>query len=163
MMTEKLTSTQGVLELHPKGFGFLRNPARQYVAQPGDAYVPAPLIQRYSLREGMLVAGPTEAAARGSGPRLTTVEQIENAEPGKYRRRNFDDLTPIDPRKQIVLETTPDRITTRVMDLLTPVGMGQRGLLVAPPRTGKTVLLQHMAEAVATNYPDLHLIVLLVD
>ena len=70
MMTENLTTTQGILELHPKGFGFLRNPARHYVAQPGDAYVPAPLIQRYSLREGLLVTGPTEPATRGSGPRL---------------------------------------------------------------------------------------------
>jgi len=163
MMTENLTTTQGVLELHPKGFGFLRNPARHYVAQPGDAYVPAPLIQRYSLREGLLVTGPTEPATRGSGPRLMTVEQIENAEPGKYKRRNFDDQTPIDPTQHIVLETTQERLTTRVMDLLTPVGKGQRGLLVAPPRTGKTVLLQHIAEAVAEKHPDMHLMVLLVD
>jgi transcription termination factor Rho len=164
MMTENVTTTtQGVLELHPKGFGFLRNPARHYVAQPGDAYVPAPLIQRYSLREGLLVTGPTEPATRGSGPRLTTVEQIENAEPGQYKRRNFDDLTPIDPTQHIVLETTQERLTTRVMDLLTPVGKGQRGLLVAPPRTGKTVLLQHIAEAVAEKHPDMHLMVLLVD
>jgi transcription termination factor Rho len=161
--TENATSTQGVLELHPKGFGFLRNPARHFVAQPGDAYVPAPLIQRYSLREGLLVTGPTEPATRGSGPRLTMVERIENAEPGQYKRRNFDDLTPIDPTKHIVLETTQERLTTRVIDLLTPVGKGQRGLIVAPPRTGKTVLLQHIAEAVAEKHPDMHLMVLLVD
>lgn len=163
MTTEKATGTQGVLELHPKGYGFLRNPARFYVATPGDAYVPAPLIQRFALREGLLVAGPTEAASRGSGPRLTRVERIEGDSPDQYRRRNFDDLTPIDPRRHLALETTPDRLTTRVMDLLTPVGMGQRGLIVAPPRTGKTILLQHIAEAVATNYPDVHLMVLLID
>jgi transcription termination factor Rho len=163
MMTEKLTTTQGVLELHPKGFGFLRNPVRHYVAHPGDAYVPAPLINRFSLREGLLVAGPTEAASRGSGPRLTSVERIENGAPDEYRRRNFDDLTPIDPREHIILETTQDRLTTRAIDLMTPVGKGQRGLIVAPPRTGKTVLLQHMAEAVATRYPEMHLVVLLID
>ncbi len=163
MMTEKATSTQGVLELHPKGFGFLRNPARYYAAQPGDAFVPAPLIQRHALREGMLVAGPIEAAVRGTGPRLTTVERIEDADPAQFLRRNFDDLTPIDPYRPIVLETTPERLTTRVMDLLTPIGMGQRGLIVAPPRTGKTVLLQHIAEAVSTNYPQIHLMLLLID
>ncbi|MFL5342665.1 MAG: transcription termination factor Rho [Gemmataceae bacterium] len=162
-MVTELATSQGVLELHPKGFGFLRNPVRHYVAQPGDAYVPAPLIHRYSLREGLLVAGPTEAALRGNGPRLKAVEQIEGGTPDAFRRRNFDDLTPIDPTKHIVLETTPDRLTTRVMDLLTPIGKGQRGLIVAPPRTGKTVLLQHMAEAVAINHPDMHLIVLLID
>ncbi|MCX7701241.1 MAG: transcription termination factor Rho, partial [Gemmataceae bacterium] len=118
MMTEKATSTQGVLELHPRGFGFLRNPARYYLAQPGDAFVPAPLIQRHALREGMLVAGPIEAAVRGTGPRLTTVERIEDSDPSQFQRRNFDELTPIDPHRPIVLETTPDRLTTRVMDLL---------------------------------------------
>ncbi len=163
MTTDNLTNSQGILEMHPKGFGFLRNPARHYVAQPGDAYVPAPLIQRYSLREGLLVAGPTEAALRGSGPRLTTIEHIEGDVPDRYRRRNFDDLTPIDPREHIALETTADRLTTRVMDLLTPVGKGQRGLIVAPPRTGKTILLQHIAEAVAERYPEMHLVVLLID
>jgi transcription termination factor Rho len=163
MTIDKSNSTQGVLELHPKGFGFLRNPARHYAAQPGDAYVPAPLIQRFRLQEGLLVGGPVEAAHRGNGPRLASLESIEGAQPDQYRRRNFDDLTPIDPREQIVLETTQDRLTTRVMDMLTPIGKGQRGLLVAPPRTGKTVLLQHIAEAVASKYPDVHLMVLLVD
>jgi len=163
MTTEKATATQGVLEMHPKGYGFLRNPARMYAAQPSDAYVPAPMIQRYALREGLMLAGPTESATRGSGPRLLKIERIENDAPERYQRRNFDDLTPIDPREHVILETTPDRLTTRVIDLLTPVGMGQRGLIVAPPRTGKTVLLQHIAEAVATKYPDMHLMVLLID
>src|SRR5207237_2130215 len=94
LMVTELATSQGVLELHPKGFGFLRNPVRHYVAQPGDAYVPAPLIHRYSLREGLLVAGPTEAALRGNGPRLTAIEQIEGGAPDSLRRRNFDELTP---------------------------------------------------------------------
>src|SRR5262245_13214057 len=108
---EKSATTQGVLELHPKGFGFLRNPSRHYLAQPSDAYVPAPLIQRFSLREGLLVAGRVEANGRGSGPRLAAVEHIEGAQPEQFRRRNFDDLTPIDPREPLVLETTAERLT----------------------------------------------------
>jgi transcription termination factor Rho len=156
-------TTQGVLELHPKGFGFLRNPARHYAAQPADAYVPGPLIQRFGLREGLLVAGPTEAAKKGSGPRLARVEHIEGQAPDKYSRRNFDDLTPIDPHDQITLETGAEPLTTRVMDLLTPIGKGQRGLIVAPPRTGKTILLQHIAQAVVRNHPEMHLMMLLID
>jgi transcription termination factor Rho len=154
---------QGVLELHPKGFGFLRNPSRHYAAQPADAYVPAPLVQKFHLQEGLLIAGPTEATHRGNGPRLARVEQIEGEAPEKYARRNFDDLTPVDPHEQIVLETGPEPLTTRVMDLLTPIGKGQRGLIVAPPRTGKTILLQHIAQAVSVNHPEMHLIMLLID
>src|SRR5947209_16908205 len=105
VMSQDKQTVQGVLELHPKGFGFLRNPARQYAAQPADPYVSAPLIQRFGLREGQMVAGPTEFAKRGAGPRLAKVLQLEGEEPEKYSRRNFDDLTPIDPHEQIVLET----------------------------------------------------------
>ncbi len=156
-------SAQGVLELHPKGFGFLRNPARFYSAQPADPYVPGPLIQRLGLREGWLLSGPTEANNKGTGPRLTRVENIEGEAPENLQRRNFDDLTAIDPHEQIVLETEAEPLTTRVMDLLTPIGKGQRGLIVAPPRTGKTVLLQHIAQAVSRNHPEMHLIMLLID
>ncbi|HJT79462.1 MAG TPA: transcription termination factor Rho, partial [Gemmataceae bacterium] len=112
---------------------------------------------------GLLIAGPTEAAHRGSGPRLARVELIEGEAPDKYTRRNFDDLTPVDPHEQIVLETGAEPLTTRVMDLLTPIGKGQRGLIVAPPRTGKTILLQHIAQAVSVNHPEMHLIMLLID
>jgi transcription termination factor Rho len=156
-------SVQGVLELHPKGFGFLRNPTRHYAAQAADPYVPAPLVQKFRLREGLLIAGPTELARKGNGPRLARVEHIEGEAPDKYSRRNFDDLTPVDPHDQIVLETGREPLTTRVMDLLTPIGKGQRGLIVAPPRTGKTILLQHIAQAVATNHPEMVLIMLLID
>ncbi len=154
---------QGVLELHPKGFGFLRNPKRHYMAEPADPYVPAPLVQKLGLREGQLIAGPTEANGRGSGPRLSRVVHIEGEAPDKFPRRNFDDLTPVAPHEQIVLETGAEPLTTRVMDLLTPIGKGQRGLIVAPPRTGKTILLQHIAQAVTKNHPELHLIMLLID
>jgi transcription termination factor Rho len=157
------SSVQGVLELHPKGYGFLRNAARSYSPQPADPYVPAPLIQKFKLREGTQVSGPIEGARRGAGPRLLRIEHIEGLLPDKYPRRDFDDLTPIDPHEQIVLETGAEPLTTRVMDLLTPIGKGQRGLIVAPPRTGKTILLQHIAQAVAKNHPEMHLMMLLVD
>src|SRR5215469_15756155 len=157
------TAAEGVLELHTKGFGFLRNPARHYAAQSADVYVGAPLIQRLKLREGMLLTGPVESGRKGSGPRLLRVETIEGIAPDKYPRRNFDDLTPIDPHEQIILETGTEPLTTRVMDLLTPIGKGQRGLIVAPPRTGKTILLQHIAQAVVQNHPEMILIVLLID
>src|SRR5437588_268303 len=156
-------SVQVVLELHPKGYGFLRNAARNYTAQQADPYVPTPLIQKMGLREGLLLTGPVEPAKRGSGPRLAKIAQIENATPDQYRPRKFDDLTPIDPHEQIRLETGREPLTTRVMDLLAPIGKGQRGLIVAPPRTGKTILLQHIAQAVATNHPEMVLIMLLID
>jgi transcription termination factor Rho len=162
-MSHDQHQAQGVLELHPKGFGFLRNPARHYAAQPADPYVSAPLIQKFGLREGLLVSGPTEMAKKGAGPRLARVDHLEGEAPDKYAKRNFDDLTPIDPHERIILETGPEPLTTRVMDLLAPIGKGQRGLIVAPPRTGKTVLLQHIAQAVTRNHPEMHLMMLLVD
>ena len=155
--------TQGVLEVQPQGHGILRNPARNYLDQPSDPFVPAPLIKKFSLRDGILVGGPLEPGRQGNRPRLRSIEQIEGADPHGFARREWDELTPIDPHEHIVLETTSDMITTRVMDLFTPIGKGQRGLIVAPPRTGKTVLLQHIAQAVAINHPEMHLIVLLID
>jgi transcription termination factor Rho len=163
LMARDDQAIQGILEMHPKGYGFLRNPSRDYAAQQADAYVPGPLIQKLGLREGLLLAGPVESARKGTGPRLSRIERIEGQAPEQYRARKFDDLTPIDPHEQIVLETGPQPLTTRVMDLLTPIGKGQRGLIVAPPRTGKTILLQHIAKAVAENHPEMHLIMLLID
>jgi transcription termination factor Rho len=160
-MTDQLV--HGVLELHPKGYGFLRNPAKHYASQAGDPYVSTQLLKQFDLREGMLLAGPIESQKKGSGPRLVKVQSIEGLAPDQYPRRNFDRLTPIDPHEQIVLETSREPLTTRVMDLLTPIGKGQRGLIVAPPRTGKTILLQHIAQAVAKNHPEMHLMMLLID
>src|SRR5262249_23768970 len=162
-MSRDNSAAQGVLELHPKGYGFLRNPARNYAAQPADPYVPAPLIQKQGLREGVLLAGPVEANRKGTGPRLLEVRSIEGVEPAKYPRRNFDALPPTDPHARIVLEPGREPLTTRVMDMLPPIGKGQRGLLVAPPRTGKTILLQHIAQAVAANHPEMHVMMLLID
>jgi transcription termination factor Rho len=154
---------QGILELHPKGYGFLRDRAKNYVAQPADPFVTQQLLQKYQLRAGLLVAGPTEPNPRGNGPRLKDVQTIEGMPPAQFPRRNFDELTPIDPHERIRLETGKEPLTTRVMDLLTPIGKGQRGLIVAPPRTGKTILLQHLAQAVAKNHPEMHIMMLLID
>jgi transcription termination factor Rho len=155
---------QGILELHPKGYGFLRNPAKNYVAQPADPFVDKQTIEKYKLREGLLLAGPTEPGQRGStGPRLKDVVTIEGLPPDKFVQRNFDEMTPIDPHERLRLETGKEPLTMRVMDLLTPIGKGQRGLIVAPPRTGKTILLQHLAQAVAKNHPEMHTIMLLID
>jgi transcription termination factor Rho len=162
-MTAEDQSVQGVLEMHPRGFGFLRSTTRGYATGQTDAYVSAPLIQKHRLREGLLLGGPVEPPRKGSGPRLARVEEIEGQPVDRFTSRTFDDLTPVDPSEQIVLETSGGPLTTRVMDLLTPIGKGQRGLIVAPPRSGKTVLLQHIAAAVATNHPEMHLIVLLID
>jgi len=163
-MSEPRSLAHGVLEMHPKGYGFLRSPARHYAPVPADAYVSGQLVDRYHLAEGVHLAGPLEPPRRGTtGPRLATIERIEGGDPAAFRRRNWDELTAVDPTKWLQLETGPEPLTTRVMDMFTPVGMGQRGLIVAPPRTGKTVLLQHIAQAVIKNHPKMHLMVLLVD
>ncbi|MFO0825416.1 MAG: hypothetical protein U0792_20235 [Gemmataceae bacterium] len=163
-MSDPRTTAQGVLELHPKGYGFLRNPARHYAPTPTDAYVSGQLIDKFQLAEGLHLSGPLEPVRRGStGPRLATIEQIEREDAKQFRRRNWDELTAVDPTKWVRLETGPEPLTTRVMDMFTPIGMGQRGLIVAPPRSGKTVLLQHIAQAVIKNHPAMYLMVLLVD
>jgi transcription termination factor Rho len=163
-MSSENGSAQGILEIHPKGYGFLRDAGRSYAARQADPYVPAALIGKLGLREGLLLRGPVESERKGpGGPRLTRVEGIEGLPAERFTQRNFDDLTPIDPHEPVRLETGREPLTTRVMDLLTPIGKGQRGLIVAPPRTGKTVLLQHIAQAVTKNHPEMHLIVLLVD
>ncbi len=158
------TTVSGVLEMHSKGHGYLRDPKKSYAVKPTDPFVPIDLIRHFGLRPGMLVSGPLGAAQRGqTGPRLVNLEAIEGGDPKTFRTRKWDDLTAVDPSKWIQLETGAQPLTTRVMDLFTPIGMGQRGLLVAPPRSGKTVLLSHIASAVAQNYPEMVLIMLLVD
>lgn len=158
-----MTAVTGILELHQKGYGFLRNPAKNYAAQPSDPFVDQRVIQKYKLRAGMEISGETERNPRGNGPRLKDVATIDGFAPDKYPRRVFDEMTPIDPHQRIKLEFGKEPLTTRVMDLLTPIGKGQRGLIVAPPRTGKTILLQHLAHAVAKNHPEMKIIMLLID
>lgn len=161
---EVLTPVQGTLEFHPKGYGFLRDPKAGYVSQDSDPFVSGTLIEKYGLREGVHVTGEFASGGRGQGPRLRSVQTIEGRLPEHYLTvKKFDDLTPINPFQQIRLETGPTPITMRVMDLLCPIGKGQRALLVAPPRSGKTMLLQEIADSVSKNYPDIYLIVLLID
>ena len=154
----------GVLELNPKGYGFLRDPARNFKVSGTDVYVGSPFMTRFSLRQGVRLTGVFESRGDGEGPRLAELTEIEGRKPAEYLGlNNFDERTPIDPHERIRLETDATPLEMRVMDLLTPIGKGQRGLIVAPPRTGKTILLQQIAAAVARNHPELHLIVLLVD
>lgn len=152
----------GVLELTPKGYGFLRQRERMYAQLPNDPFVSADFIRQYGLREGMYMKGIAQKGPRG--PQITSIEEVNGRAPEAMRDMPlFEELKAINPNKKIQLETRKDRFTTRVIDMFTPVGRGQRGLIVAPPRAGKTTLLQHIAEAVVENHPSMHLMILLVD
>jgi transcription termination factor Rho len=153
---------EGIIEISGKGFGFLRDAKRNFVQTPQDIFVTPEIVRRFQLRDGMWIYGETRRGNRG--PQLTRLLKINDDEPTKYQDlRPFEELTTINPNERIKLETGSDRYTTRVMDLMTPLGKGQRGLIVAPPRTGKTTLLQHIADAVVKNHPEMKLIILLVD
>lgn len=155
----------GTLETLNEGFGFLRSAANNYLQCPEDVYVSQQQIRRHGLRTGDLVEGPLrEPRDRDRFFALSSVSLI-NGLPVEQAKRiaHFEYLTPVFPNRRILLETERNEYSTRVMDLFTPVGFGQRGLIVAPPRTGKTVLLQKIANAISTNYPDVELIVLLID
>ena len=162
---ENISGTiEGVLELHPKAYGFIRDPKSNYKAQDSDAFVSSSLIEKHNLREGILIRGEVGPGTRGQGPRLKSIETIDGRTVEEYMQiKSFDELTPINSFEQIKLETGPMPITMRIMDMLTPIGKGQRALVVAPPRTGKTMLLQDIAEAVSTNHPEIRLMVLLID
>lgn len=157
-------SVTGVLELHPKGYGFIRSPDNNYASESTDAFVPSSLIDKHGLREGIMITGGVGPGSRGQGPRLKSIETIDDNTLEEYQKiRRFDELTAVNPNQQIRLETGPQPVTMRVMDLLTPIAKGQRALIVAPPRTGKTMLLQQIANSVSTNHPEIKLIVLLID
>ncbi len=161
---ESLQPGQGMLELHPNGYGFLRSPENNYDRVRSDPFVPGTMIDKYALREGLMISGMVQRARKQQGPRLREITDVDGMPPDQYVNvKTFDELTPINPESWLRLETGPQPLTTRMMDLLTPLGRGQRALIVAPPRTGKTILLQHIANGVSTNYPDVKLIVLLVD
>ncbi len=159
-----LEEDSGVLEMHPNGYGFLRNPSNNYARERSDPFVPANLVEKYRLREGVLIHGQIQHQRKQQGPRLKEVIDIDGLEPERYLDvKPFDSLTPINPEEWLQLETGAEPISARVMDLLTPLGKGQRALIVAPPRSGKTVLLQQISHAVSENHPDIKLIVLLID
>ena len=154
----------GVLELHPNGYGFLRNPENNYLRERTDPFVPGTMIEKFALREGVIVRGIVQHGRGKQGPRIKEIETVNGMSPEEYTHvKNFDQLTPINPESWLPLETGPEPLTTRVMDLLTPLGRGQRALIVAPPRTGKTIMLQHISQAITANHPDITLVVLLVD
>jgi transcription termination factor Rho len=156
---------EGVLEVLPDGYGFLRNTDYNYLSSSDDIYVSPSQIRRFGLRTGNIVSGqirPPKDSEKYFA--LLRVEAINYEDPDLLSDKIvFSDLTPLHPEKRFILETTADELNMRIIDLVTPVGKGQRGLIVAPPRTGKTILLQKMANAISTNHPDVRLIVLLID
>ncbi|MBD1400662.1 transcription termination factor Rho [Pelovirga terrestris] len=156
---------EGVLEILPDGFGFLRAPDANYLPGPDDIYISPSQIRRFALRTGDTVSGQIRPPKEGERYfALLKVSEVNFENPVKMREKTFfDNLTPLYPEERLILETSPDNKATRVMDLLAPIGKGQRGLIVAPPRTGKTVLLQNIANSIATNHPEVFLIVLLID
>ena len=156
---------EGTLEILPDGFGFLRSPDYHYLSCPDDIYVSPSQIRRFGLRNGASVAGqirPPKESERYFA--LLRVEAINGEDPAKLSTRvYFDDLTPLHPDRRIAMETTPEEIAMRVVDLVVPIGFGQRGLIVSPPRAGKTILLQKMAKSVLANYPEASVFMLLID
>jgi transcription termination factor Rho len=156
---------EGTLEILPDGFGFLRSPDYHYLSCPDDIYVSPSQIRRFGLKNGCSVSGqirPPKENERYFA--LLRVEAINLQDPNVMQNKvDFDDLTPLHPNKRIVMEADPEDISTRVVDMMTPIGFGQRGLIVSPPRAGKTILLQKMARSVLKNYPDAYVIMLLID
>ncbi len=152
----------GILEIHDKGYGFLRRPERGSAPTPQDVFVPPDMIKRNGLRDGVQLSGIS--IANGRGPQLVELQQINERAIDIYRDQlPFEELTTINPNRWIRLETRADRLSARVMDLMTPIGHGQRGLIVSSPRSGKTMLMQAIAEAVLTNSPDTLLMIVLID
>ncbi len=156
---------EGTLEILPDGFGFLRSPDYHYLACPDDIYVSPSQIRRFGLRNGMSVAGqirPPKESERYFA--LLRIEAINGDDPARLSSNVFfDDLTPLHPDRRIQLETTSEELSTRIVDLIVPIGFGQRGLIVSPPRAGKTILMQKMAKAVLANYPEAFVFMLLID
>jgi transcription termination factor Rho len=155
----------GVLEILPDGFGFLRAPDYNYLPGPDDIYVSPSQIRRFNLRTGDTISGQIRPPKEGERYfALLKVELVNFEDPAVARDKIlFDNLTPLYPDNRLCLETEKNNFSARVMDLMTPIGMGQRGLIVAAPRTGKTMLLQNIANSIATNHPEVVLIVLLID
>ncbi len=156
---------EGALEILPDGFGFLRSPDYSYIPGPDDIYVSPSQIRKFGLRTGDTICGHVRPPKEGERYfALLKVESVNGESPeDAYRRINFDNLTPLHPNERIRLETTQDETAMRIMDLISPIGKGQRGLIVAAPFTGKTVLLQKIANSISVNHPEMTVIVLLID
>jgi transcription termination factor Rho len=157
--------SEGVLEILPDGFGFLRSQSFNYLPCPEDIYVSPSQIRRFNLQTGNLVAGqirPPKEKERFFA--LLKIEAVDKEDPDKAKdKTHFDNLTPLFPNRRFILETSPDELSTRVLDIVCPIGKGTRGLIVAPPRTGKTVLMQKLANAILKNNPEAYLFILLID
>ena len=162
---EGMTYGEGVLEILPDGFGFLRSTDYDYLPSPDDIYVSPSQVRRFGLKQGSVVAGQIRPPKQGEKYfALLRVEAVNHELPDKLANiTNFEDLTPTFPDRRLFLESTPGEINMRVLNLVTPIGLGQRMLIVAPPRTGKTVLLQKIANGIAYNHPDAYVIILLID
>ena len=160
-----LIFSEGVLQVLPEGYGFLRSPAYNYLPGPDDIYVSPSQIKKFDLRTGDTVSGQVRSPKESERYFALLKVEAVNAEPPEVAKKKtlFDNLTPLYPEERINLEYTEEDFSTRLMNLLTPIGKGQRALIVAPPRTGKTILLQKIANAITTNNPDIVLIVLLID
>jgi transcription termination factor Rho len=159
---DELFAGEGIIEISGKGFGFLRDARRGFTQSPADIFVSPEMVRRFNLRDGQWVKGDVRKGGRGQ--QMHKILTVNDEDPEKSRLcPTFEELTVINPQEPLRMETKPERYTTRVIDLVTPIGKGQRGLIVAPPRTGKTTLLQHIADAMVLNHPDVKLIILLVD
>ena len=160
-----LIFSEGVLEVLPDGFGFLRAPDYNYLPGPDDIYVSPSQIRKFDLHSGDTVSGQIRSPK--DGERYFALIKVEavNFEPPERAREKvfFENLTPLYPQEHIKLETSGDNLSGRVLDLMIPIGKGQRGLIVAPPRTGKTMLMQSVANSITQNHPEVYLIVLLID
>src|SRR3990172_8542139 len=162
---EGLIFAEGVLEVLPEGYGFLRAPDYNYLPGPDDIYVSPSQIRRFDLRTGDTISGQVRPPKEGENYfALVKIEAVDFESPEEARNKIFfDNLTPLYPQERLRLETGKENLSSRVMDLLTPLGKGQRALIVAPPRTGKTMLLQAIANSITANHPEIYLIVLLID
>jgi len=160
-----LTFSKGVLEVLPDGYGFLRSSDYNYLPSPDDIYVSPSQIKKFSLRTGDYVSGQVRPPKEGERFfALLRVEAVNNLDPEAIRERTlFDNLTPVYPTKKLILESAPGEYSVRIMDLLSPIGKGQRGLIVSPPKSGKTILLQKIANSITRNHPEIKLIILLID
>jgi transcription termination factor Rho len=161
---EATDSGSGYLEISEKGFGFLRTAQNHFHPKPTDIFVTPDTIRRHFLREGSHIVGSTQPPHRGTSPQLKAVDKVNGMTFDEYTKAvRFENLTTIDPIEKFKLETDPDILETRVIDLVTPIGKGTRGLIVAPPRTGKTTILKQICNAITTNHPEVHTMVLLID
>jgi transcription termination factor Rho len=158
----ELVEAEGYCEISGKGFGFIRDAKRHFQPNPMDVFVTPEVVKRFGVKDGHWLK--VEAKKNSRGMQINKLLEVNGQPPENVKMwPSFEDLTTISPIEHIKLETVTDRATTRIIDLLTPIGKGQRGLIVAPPRTGKTTLLNHIADAVVKNHPDMHLMILLVD